>query len=250
MKRFVIASFAFACTLLALHAKCLADTPVCTTSLQYIAPNAFRIKSGSTVIPAGQVTIVTQSATYEASTPAETGAADPKFLRTYSVRYELPPEVQLAGVRYAQFTPNGDDCEPVVYAPTPERIKALNENAGVVANEPSFPLTASIAGSAPPNPICAKANREAVATDPVPPQLNGIALQRYQTGTMSGEVSVVIRLDTTGAITSSTVTQSSGFSALDAAAVTAATTSLYTPRIVECKPVASEYVFRASFPPF
>ena len=60
---------------------------------------------------------------------------------------------------------------------------------------------------------------------------------------------VVVTLSATGSVISVKLVQSSGNFAIDREAKRAARDTTYYPKIVNCKPVASQYIFDAQFQP-
>ncbi|MBV8345319.1 MAG: TonB family protein [Candidatus Eremiobacteraeota bacterium] len=64
-----------------------------------------------------------------------------------------------------------------------------------------------------------------------------------------GFVTVAVTIASNGRVVRTSVLHSSGDATVDAAVVTAARTSTYSPKIVNCTPVEGQYVFRADFEP-
>lgn len=96
--------------------------------------------------------------------------------------------------------------------------------------------------SATPN--CATSDTNALlAASPPPPDIAPDARGAATNGTAT----VRVTLDADGAVQQTTVVQSSGNTSLDLVAVSMARAARYTPAMHACKPVASEYLFRAKF---
>jgi TonB family protein len=83
----------------------------------------------------------------------------------------------------------------------------------------------------------------AVVATPAPPD---IAPEARASGT-NGVALVSVQLDSSGQVTGASVTQSTGNSSLDLAAVTMARDARYAPALRDCKPVASAYTFSVKF---
>ena len=62
------------------------------------------------------------------------------------------------------------------------------------------------------------------------------------------KVVVTIEVDPDGSIRKATIYKSSGYSAVDAAVIKAAHTTLYRPKVVDCKPVTGIYLLQYRFP--
>src|SRR5579872_2043490 len=60
-------------------------------------------------------------------------------------------------------------------------------------------------------------------------------------GPVTVEAMVLVGPD--GAVESATISHSSGYSAVDAAVISAARASSYSPKVVDCKPVEGRYLF-------
>jgi periplasmic protein TonB len=113
---------------------------------------------------------------------------------------------------------------------------------GVATATPATPkpapvLTPSPAGCARPNAAAA------VVATPPPPE---IAPDARVSGT-SGTALVKVQLDPSGAVTDTSVTQTSGNSSLDLVAVAMARDARYTPALHDCKPIAGIYTFSVKF---
>jgi TonB family protein len=93
-------------------------------------------------------------------------------------------------------------------------------------------------------PACATADEQAVVTNVATPEYPESA-RDLQLGPVS--VLVKVTLDGRGDLQDASIQQSSGNSAIDAAAMRAARDSSYAPRIVNCVDVPGAYIFRADF---
>lgn len=89
---------------------------------------------------------------------------------------------------------------------------------------------------------CANSDVEASVKNPAMPMLPHGAKVR-------GSTDVVVTISPSGAVTKTSMLHSSGNAAVDAAVVKAARQSTYSPKIVNCAPVAGSYVFHAQFQP-
>lgn len=96
----------------------------------------------------------------------------------------------------------------------------------------------------PPGNPCERSDIEPAVTEN-PPQPT-IPTGARASGT-SGVAAVDVRLDSSGAVTAATVSQSTGNSSLDLVAVAMARGARYAPALHACKPVASAYTFRVRF---
>lgn len=113
---------------------------------------------------------------------------------------------------------------------------------GVATTPPATPVPAPI--PTPANAACAQPNAAAaVVATPPPPE---IAPEARVAGT-SGTALVKVQLDPTGAITSTSVTQTTGNSSLDLVAVAMARDARYSPPLHDCKPIAGIYTFSVKF---
>jgi TonB family protein len=129
-----------------------------------------------------------------------------------------------------------------VYSPMIVNCEAKTANAVlVVAMAPND--QDSITVEPMPNASgCPTPNREAAIIEQVEPDLNG--LESHVTGPTS--VTVRVSVDPNGRPGEVTVVSSSGDRLLDDAVVRAARLSKYTPRYVDCKAVAGDYVLLQS----
>lgn len=95
-----------------------------------------------------------------------------------------------------------------------------------------------------PTPNCATSDTVALLTQtPPPPDIAPDARGAATNGTTTVRVS----LDANGTIQQTAVVQSSGNTSLDLVAVSMARAARYTPATHACKPIASEYMFKARF---
>jgi TonB family protein len=113
-------------------------------------------------------------------------------------------------------------------APSPVNAAPLQAPA------PSFAVAAT----------CTKPDAEPGVTDPAQPQL---AKPQWPKQKVSAEVAVTIAPN--GKVTGAKIYKSSGDAAVDAAALTAAEKSKYTPKMVNCVAVQGSYLFKADFAP-
>ena len=95
-----------------------------------------------------------------------------------------------------------------------------------------------------PTPNCATSDTTALLTETPPPP--DIAPDARGAAT-SGTTTVRVSLDADGVVHQATVVESSGNTSLDLVAVSMARAARYTPATHACKPIASEYMFRAKF---
>lgn len=86
---------------------------------------------------------------------------------------------------------------------------------------------------------------EAWVTNPVKPSFNPPAGSEY-IQTLSTDVAVT--LNPNGSVKAALIYRSSGVTAWDDAVLNAAKSSTYLPKVVDCKPVESHYIFRANYP--
>ncbi|MEO6913881.1 MAG: TonB family protein [Candidatus Baltobacteraceae bacterium] len=142
-------------------------------------------------------------------------------------------------------THNSSNTGPAVVAPAQPKNGSdigVPQGQGTAAPAP--------VRSAPPAPTpaarCAVPYRDAVATNKVPPDYPEMAREQNL-----GVVTVLVKVTVgaSGSLTNATVQQSSGNSSIDNAAVAAARASSYSPKIVNCLPVAGDYGFTAEFDP-
>ncbi len=111
------------------------------------------------------------------------------------------------------------------------------------------PVTATAgppASTPTPKPACANPMQEATATQSVTPDYPENAREQ---GLGRVEVNVVVSLSASGAPTSATVQNTSGNMEMDRAARQAAMQSTYSPKVVNCQPVPSQYIYHITFDP-
>lgn len=109
-------------------------------------------------------------------------------------------------------------------------------------------LLAACSGHAKPQPTPFAAptlscNRDAAVLNMVTPSFPDEARHKAH----EAQVAILVDVSATGRISRARVMQSSGFPALDAAALTAADKSTYLPAARHCKPVPGTFIFRVTF---
>ncbi|MBV8639261.1 MAG: TonB family protein [Candidatus Eremiobacteraeota bacterium] len=145
-------------------------------------------------------------------------------------------------------TPSPRSSAPSTASPNPHPAHTAggagngsSKSSGASA-QPS--AASSVTPKPSPTPNCATSDTTALlAQTPEPPDIAPDA----RGDATSGTATVRVSLDETGAVQQTTVVQSSGNPSLDLVAVTMARTAHYTPATHACKPVASEYLFKARF---
>jgi TonB family protein len=101
-----------------------------------------------------------------------------------------------------------------------------------------------VATATPSGPCGGHANSDAaVASTPDPVDLTPQA----RASKVSGTAAIHVLLDPAGHVTDASVAQSSGNSGLDTAALEMARGATYTPKYVDCRPVAGDYTFTVKF---
>lgn len=88
---------------------------------------------------------------------------------------------------------------------------------------------------------CAHPNVDASVINAVPPVSHG--------SKASGTVDVAVTIAPNGRVIHTSVLKSSGNATIDNYVVEAARKSTYSPKLVNCNPVAGSYVFQAEFAP-
>jgi TonB family protein len=102
--------------------------------------------------------------------------------------------------------------------------------------------TPALTGLAVVPAACANPNVEALVTKPAQPQMpHGLKA--------GGSAIVAVTIAPNGSVTRASVWESSGNAQIDRSVLDAARHSKYSPKLVDCKPVAGRYLFRASFEP-
>jgi TonB family protein len=91
---------------------------------------------------------------------------------------------------------------------------------------------------------CATPNAEPKAIDPAAPDLPKSEMPSHKVSAI-----VAVTVGANGKPMGAKVSQSSGYPKVDQAVVTAAEKSKYSPKLVNCSPVQSTYLFRADFAP-
>lgn len=109
-------------------------------------------------------------------------------------------------------------------------------------------------GTASPSPTVAPTQAPACAVPFKDATVNQVSAPNYPSsaqdaGFGSADVPVVVTLSASGSVISVKLVQSSGNFAIDREAKRAARDTTYYPKIVNCKPVASQYIFDAQFQP-
>ncbi len=99
---------------------------------------------------------------------------------------------------------------------------------------------APLAATAPP--ACAVPDRPAITLEPVAPETPPLAAQQG----ISGQVTVVVSLDTTNRVIGARVLSSPSV-LLNAAAIDAARASRFQTEIRDCRPIAADYAFVVEF---
>ncbi|PZR58537.1 MAG: hypothetical protein DLM50_03395 [Candidatus Meridianibacter frigidus] len=179
-----------------------------------------------------------------------------------------PPEsttiARMIVVKIAQHTPPPRTPQPAASRPPAAHkaqthinvppVAASGEGPGKsVAMAPPSP-TAPAASPTPrhsPTPApsasaggCLKTNAPAAVSSPAPvPEIPASA----RAPNVSGIAQIHVSLSDVGAVLNATVQVGSGNAELDSIAVNMARAAIYTPNVVACKRVASEYVYRVKF---
>ncbi|MDP9018778.1 MAG: TonB family protein [Candidatus Eremiobacteraeota bacterium] len=121
---------------------------------------------------------------------------------------------------------------------------------GVPQGSGSSPAPAGTVGppaSTPtPKPQCATPFKDATPVNLVSPEYPESA---KEANIGPAVVIVKITLSASASVLDASVISSSGNSALDRAAISAAKQSSYSPKVVDCAPVTGDYSFRANFDP-
>ncbi len=94
------------------------------------------------------------------------------------------------------------------------------------------------------NGACKTPNAEPAAIDPAAPDLPKSQMPPHEVSAV-----VAVTVDTNGRATAARVYHSSGYPNVDHAVVIAAEKSKYSPKLVNCAPVQSTYLFKANFAP-
>ncbi|MFN2528916.1 MAG: energy transducer TonB [Candidatus Baltobacteraceae bacterium] len=100
-------------------------------------------------------------------------------------------------------------------------------------------------------PACHTPDREATVINQVTPEYPESLREQNadKKAPLTLEVLVLVSLSASATITAESVSQASGFPEVDRAALRAANASSYSPRVVNCKPVESQFIMRFSFDP-
>lgn len=94
---------------------------------------------------------------------------------------------------------------------------------------------------------CAKPNHEAQLVQAVFPKVFPIQLHDAIEDGAQPMVMVEVLLGPDGKVQQATINRSSGSAVLDSAAITAAKATTYTPKVVDCQPVAASYLLSLPF---
>lgn len=141
-------------------------------------------------------------------------------------------------------------CEPLDFAPGkyPDGTQTRSPQAGDETPAPAPPPAHAVAAAAPfPVVSCAKPFAPAAATDAVEPDFPRSVAQQGFSGVTSSEIAVAI--DPQGKLVDAWLWASSGYSALDDSALSAARRSKFTGAMSYCRPVSGTYLFQADFAP-
>jgi protein TonB len=127
---------------------------------------------------------------------------------------------------------------------TTGNTQGIPQGQGTAAPSTAPPATPAPATPKPtPTPAsCARPNVEATTLRAVEPDTPSIAAQQG----ISGQVQVVVSLDTNSRVTGTRV-MSSPSAVLNGAALSAARQSTFQTRIRDCKPEAADYIFTVDF---
>jgi TonB family protein len=136
-------------------------------------------------------------------------------------------------VQASTFSPMRYNCA-AIGASTLLKV-AMNPN-GASSIQPGL---GNPAASGATQTVCNKADTPATVTKAVSPNVPSSAVLPR-----SATIVVRVSIEPSGAVSAAKIVQSSGDARVDAAVVKAAQRSTYTPRYVDCEPVASDYLFR------
>ena len=127
----------------------------------------------------------------------------------------------------------------------PAKPHAANGQSGGTGVAAATAPPPTVAPQVTPGGItCTRTDIEAAVTENAPQP--DIPSDVRASGT-SGVAAIEVRLDAQGAVTTTTVSQSSGNSSLDVVALAMARGTRYSPALHACKPVASAYTYRVRF---
>ena len=110
-------------------------------------------------------------------------------------------------------------------------------------------ILAAVATMAPsPSPAalppCTKPNHEGGLLKAVVPKVSPVQLNQAEDDGAQMWATVKLLIGPDGSVQEATIYRSSGSTALDNAAVTAAKAATYSPKVVNCQPVAGVYLLR------
>ena len=78
--------------------------------------------------------------------------------------------------------------------------------------------------------------------------MNWPRLLPVSVGHLIAQVDILVLPD--GTVKNATIWKSSGYADADAEAIKSALAATYSPKVVDCKPVAGRYLYRADFVPY
>lgn len=128
-------------------------------------------------------------------------------------------------------------------------LAAVRAATGLVAVPTAAPKVVLPTPALSPHPLpsangCSQPNAgPAVATGATPPPIPPAA----RGSNTSGESRIRVNLDSHGVVLSTNLLTSSGDAGLDQVATAMARASTFTPRLVQCRPVASSYAYAVKF---
>lgn len=129
-------------------------------------------------------------------------------------------------------------------ASTNKYIPQAGSESGVPQGQGTAPPAAQTASPTATPATCANPNHEATVTNQATASYPQSA-QDLNLGTVN--VTVVVSLTANGSLTDAKIQQSGNNFAIDRAALEAARNSSYAPKVVNCVPVASKYIFAVTF---
>lgn len=162
---------------------------------------------------------------------------------------DVAPDGSVARVRIVKSTGNPVLDDAIVEAARKSTYQSKQDDCNATEGSYTFQadfetpdvLMPATAASAPPANSCNHEGRVATSAHAVYPA----SLRVPQTTTAL--VKVTIGAD--GSLLDEKIAQSTGSDALDQSALDAAKHSSYSPKLVDCKPVAAAYIFRVVFQP-
>ena len=141
---------------------------------------------------------------------------------------------------------NGGPGQTKYVPPVTGSQNGVPQGQGTAAPQPAGTVGPPASTPTPKPPACAVPQKEATLVNGVSPEYPDSARAQNL-----GPVTVVVKitLSATAALQDASVISSSGNSAIDRAALTAARQSSYSAKIVDCVPAQGSYSFRANFDP-